>query len=71
MSSSFELEHSRIRNLPWLYLNLGKNGVSFSVGPRGAKVTIGKRGVRGSVGLPGSGIRYETPYYKSRDKFSE
>ena len=59
----------RIRILPWLYLNLGKNGVSFSVGPRGAKVTIGKRGVRGSVGLPGSGIRYETPYYKSRDKF--
>ena len=32
---------------------------------------IGKRGVRGLVDLPGSGIRYETPYYKSRDKFSE
>jgi len=27
-------------------------------------VTIGKRGIRGSVGIPGTGIRYETPYYK-------
>ncbi len=61
----------RIRILPWLYLNIGKNGVSFSFGPRGAKVTVGKRGVKGSVGLPGTGIRYETPYSKARDKGSK
>lgn len=52
----------RIRILPWIYLNLGKGGVSISIGPRGAMVTIGKKGIKGSIGLPGSGIRYETPY---------
>ena len=55
----------RIRILPWLYLNLGNGGVSISIGPRGAKMTIGKRGVKGSIGVPGTGIRYETPYYKT------
>lgn len=54
----------RIRILPWVYLNVGKNGVSISLGPRGAKITIGKQGVKGTIGLPGTGIRYETPYYK-------
>lgn len=54
----------RIRILPGLYLNLGKGGVSVSVGPRGCKMTIGKHGIKGSVGIPGTGIRYETPYCK-------
>lgn len=54
----------RVRILPWIYLNLGKGGFSFSIGPRGAKLTVSKRGVKGSVGVPGTGIRYETPYYK-------
>ena len=53
-----------IRILPWLYLNWGKGGLSFSIGTRGAKVNIGRKGAKGSVGLPGTGIRYETPYYK-------
>lgn len=52
----------RLRILPGVYLNFGKSGFSISIGPRGAKVTIGKKGVKASVGLPGSGIRYETPY---------
>ena len=56
----------RIRILPWLYLNFGKGGVSVSIGPRGAKLTLGKRGVKGSVGIPGTGIRYETPYIGSQ-----
>ena len=54
----------RIRILPWVYLNWGKGGFSFSFGPRGAKINVSKKGVRGSLGLPGTGIRYETPYYK-------
>ena len=54
--------YRRIRILPWVYLNLGKGGFSISVGPRSAKLTFGKRGVKGSVGMPGTGIRYETPY---------
>ena len=61
---SIRFQH-RIRILPWLYLNFGKGGVSISIGPRGAKITLGKRGVKGSIGVPGTGIRYETPYYKA------
>ena len=52
----------RIRILPWFYLNVGKGGISISLGPRGVKITIGKRGIKGSIGVPGTGIRYETPY---------
>ena len=52
----------RIRIAPGVYVNFGKTGASVSVGPKGAKVTIGKRGVKSSVGIPGTGIRYETPY---------
>ena len=52
----------RMRIAPGVYVNFGKTGTSVSVGPKGAKVTIGKRGVKSSVGIPGTGIRYETPY---------
>ncbi len=52
----------RIRIAPGVYVNLGKKGASVSVGPRGAKMTFGSRGVKSSVGIPGTGIRYETPY---------
>lgn len=54
----------RICILPGFYLNLGKGGVSISVGPRGCKMTIGKHGIKGAVGIPGTGIRFETPYCK-------
>lgn len=57
--------YRRISILPGVSLNLGKKGASVSVGPRGAKMTFGSRGVKSSVGIPGTGIRYETPYRKS------
>jgi Protein of unknown function (DUF4236) len=47
-----------IRILPGLRLNLGKRGVSASVGVRGAHITVGKSGVRETVGIPGSGVSY-------------
>ena len=56
----------RIRILPWLTLNIGKNGISFSIGPRGARATIGIRGVKGSFGIPGTGTRYETKTKKPK-----
>lgn len=56
--------YRRISILPGVSLNLGKKGASVSVGPRGAKMTFGSRGVKSSVGIPGTGIRYETPYSK-------
>lgn len=52
----------RISVLPGVTINLGKRGASVSVGPRGARTTFGSRGVKHSVGIPGTGIRYETPY---------
>lgn len=45
-------------------LNLGKKGMSVSLGPRGCRTTIGSRGIKHSYGIPGTGIRYETPYQK-------
>lgn len=54
----------RISILPGVSINLGKRGASVSVGPRGCKTTIGSRGIKHSYGIPGTGIRYETPYKK-------
>ena len=45
----------RIKLLPGFYLNVGKTGVSTSVGVRGASVTLGKT-ARVNVGLPGTGL---------------
>lgn len=42
--------------MPGIYLNLGKNGVSTTIGPRGANINIGKSGVYLNTGIPGTGI---------------
>jgi hypothetical protein len=47
-----------IKLLPGVRLNIGKNGLSASVGVKGASVNVGKRGIRGTVGVPGTGISY-------------
>lgn len=47
-----------IRVLPFLRLNIGKRGLSTSIGVRGAHITLGHGQVRETVGLPGSGISY-------------
>lgn len=52
----------RIKVLPGVSVNIGKRGASVSVGPRGARTTVGKHGIKHSFGIPGTGIRYETPY---------
>lgn len=54
---------------PGIRLNLGKKGISTSIGPRGAKITLGKDGVRTTVGLPGSGLSY-TSYHRYNDNVS-
>jgi len=46
----------RIKVLPGIYLNLGKNGISTTIGPREANINIGKQGVYLNTGLPGTGI---------------
>jgi hypothetical protein len=47
-----------IRILPGLRLNIGKRGMSTSIGGRGAHITVGHGQVRETAGLPGSGISF-------------
>ena len=55
----------RVKVLPGVTLNIGKRGVSASIGPPGAKVTLHSDGSRRTtVGLPGSGIS-KTVYSRS------
>ncbi len=49
-----------IKIAPGVRLNIGKTGVSTSVGVRGANVTFGKRGATSTVGIPGSGLSYSS-----------
>lgn len=37
---------------PGVRLNIGKRGISASIGVPGATVNVGKKGVRATVGLP-------------------
>ncbi|MER1600305.1 DUF4236 domain-containing protein [Enterobacter hormaechei] len=46
---------------PGVRLNIGKRGVSASIGVPGATVNVGKKGLRATVGLPGTGLSYTTP----------
>ena len=48
----------RIRLLPGVWLNVGKSGVSTSVGGKGITVNLGKRGTRTTVSVPGTGLSY-------------
>jgi len=50
--------YRRIRLLPGVTLNVGKQNLSVSFGPRGAKYTVGTKGSRFTVGLPGTGLFY-------------
>lgn len=48
----------RIKIIPGVTLNVGKRGVSTSIGRCGAHITFGQNGVRTTVGIPGTGISY-------------
>ncbi len=41
-----------------LRINIGKRGISTSLGVPGATLNIGKGGLRSTVGIPGSGLSY-------------
>jgi hypothetical protein len=45
--------------MPGYTLNLGKSGVSTSLGGRGAWYTVGRGRSRTTLGLPGTGISYK------------
>lgn len=46
---------------PGVKLNIGKRGISASIGVPGATVNVGTKGLRATVGLPGTGLSYTTP----------
>ncbi len=50
----------RIRLLPGIWLNVGKSGVSTSIGGPGATVNVSRRGTRTTLGVPGTGLSYTT-----------
>lgn len=47
-----------IKILPGIRINIGKRGVSTSIGVRGAHVTLGHGQIRETVGLTGTGFSY-------------
>ena len=61
----------RIKIFPGIYLNIGKNSISFSFGPPGIKYTKGTSGERLSVGLPGTGIYYVEQNLNGKKTISE
>jgi hypothetical protein len=50
--------HRILKIIPGVRVNVGKGGVSTSVGPRGADINIGRHGVSTDAGLPGTGLSY-------------
>jgi hypothetical protein len=46
------------RLAPGIRLNIGRGGVSTSIGERGAHVTVGHGRTRATVTVPGSGLSY-------------
>lgn len=45
---------------PGVRINVGKRGISTSIGVPGATVNIGAQGIRATVGAPGTGMSYST-----------
>lgn len=50
----------RITLFPGFRLNIGKRGISTTVGQRGFSLGLGRQGVHGNVGLRGTGLSYRT-----------
>ncbi len=51
---------------PGVRLNIGKRGVSTSLGGHGAHVAVGHGQTRTTVGVPGSGLSYTTTTTRRR-----
>ena len=44
--------------MPGIRVNFGKNGTSYSIGPRGANINLSKKGVYGNASIRGTGLSY-------------
>ncbi len=45
---------------PGVRINVGKTGISTSIGVPGATLNVGRQGVHTTVGIPGTGLSYRT-----------
>ncbi|MBQ0068140.1 MAG: DUF4236 domain-containing protein, partial [Bacteroidales bacterium] len=50
----------RIKIAPGFYLNMSKNGMSTSIGPKGIKLNFSSRGAYLNTSIPGTGIYNRT-----------
>ncbi|MGK2958405.1 MAG: DUF4236 domain-containing protein [Acidimicrobiales bacterium] len=53
---------------PGVRINVGKRGISTSIGVPGATINIGQKGVRATIGLPGTGLSYSTQLTPNRSE---
>lgn len=58
----------RVKVLPGVWLNLGKSGISTSVGTKGVTVNLKGDAVRTTLSAPGTGISYSSTARPSGDK---
>ncbi|WP_455226445.1 DUF4236 domain-containing protein [Lautropia mirabilis] len=47
-----------VKLMPGIRVNFGKNGTSYSIGPRGANINLSKKGVYGNASIRGTGLSY-------------
>jgi AAA+ superfamily predicted ATPase len=57
----------RIKVLPGIYLNVGKNGITTTIGPRGANINIGPNGTYLNTSIPDSGISYRQKLFSGNN----
>lgn len=57
----------RVKLLPGVWLNLGKSGISTSIGTKGMTVNLKGDAIRTTVSAPGTGISYTSTAKGSDD----
>ena len=55
---------------PGVRINVGKRGISTSIGVPGASLNFGRRGVRATAGAPGTGLSYSKPVIPAGKPFN-
>jgi len=58
----------RVKLLPGLWLNVGKSGISTSVGTTGVRINLKDGAARTTISAPGTGISYSSTVRPSGDK---
>ncbi|HXD09296.1 MAG TPA: DUF4236 domain-containing protein, partial [Anaerolineales bacterium] len=54
--------------LPGVKLNVSKNGMSVTVGPKGYHLNFGKQGIKQTIDFPGEGLSHTSYLFKGDDE---